>query len=516
MKRMILYILILFCVLTVCTGCRENTMSDVPSTEPLTDTTGIEIRYRICATGGGRIDGWTSQHGQTGEEAQMAVTAIPKFGYRFTGWSDGVKEAERHDTFGETDQTIIANFSFDRQELPILSIITATGKDVTSKDIYTDATVSLCNTGYATHEMSGVSAGIRGRGNATWTHEKLSYRIRFDKKQQPLGLGTAPDRTWVLMANHCDQTLLRNALAVDLANRLDGIDFNASAAHVELYLNGEYRGVYLLTEQIQVDAARVDIGAEEEGYDPMAVDAGFLVELDSYSEPPYEFHIEDKRYQVKSEVRTNEQFDYIRDYITKTNAAIRGGDRDTITALVDLDSFIDGYILEEYFKNIDVGWSSFYMHKKPGGKLILGPFWDFDLAAGNDHRLDNGSAEGLYVGRYRRDFSQYHPWFTALAEQAWFRLEVMNRWEQIRPHIDANLAYLDHIAASAPLAFARNFEQWDIFGHRINQEPEHIMALDSWEKHVIALRQWLVTRAAWLDNCFASEEAFEGALRKRR
>ena len=223
----------------------------------------------------------------------MAVTAIPKFGYRFTGWSDGVKEAERHDTFGETDQTIIANFSFDRRELPILSIITATGKDVTSKDIYTDATVSLCNTGYAAHEMSGVSAGIRGRGNATWTHEKLSYRIRFDKKQQPLGLGTAPDRTWVLMANHCDQTLMRNALAIDLANRLDGIDFNASAAHVELYLNGEYRGVYLLTEQIQVDAARVDIGAEEEGYDPMAVDAGFLVDLDSYSAPPYDFHIDD-------------------------------------------------------------------------------------------------------------------------------------------------------------------------------------------------------------------------------
>ena len=92
----------------------------------------------------------------------------------------------------------------------------------------------------------------------------------------------------------------------------------------------------------------------------------------------------------------------------------------------------------------------------------------------------------------------------------------MSRWNEIRPLIDENLAYLDSITASAPEAFARNFEKWNIFGQRINQEPEHIMALDSWEEHVTALRDWLVTRAEWLDACFASEEAFEKALRKRR
>ncbi|MBQ7983839.1 MAG: CotH kinase family protein, partial [Clostridia bacterium] len=370
--RRCLYAVIVMLLLCICTSCRQTSQPPDEGTSAETGDGRIEFRYRVCDSGGGRIEGWTTQHGMPGEQTAVSVTAVPGLGYTFTGWSDGVTAPTRHDVYGDTDVTVTANFAFDRRELPIVSITTVTGQDVTSKDDYIGAAVSICNTGTLSYEMSGVSAGIRGRGNATWTHEKRSYRIRFAKKQQPLGLGSAPDRTWVLMANHCDQTLLRNALAIDLANRLDGIAFNSSCRHVELYLNGEYRGVYLLTEQIQVDAARVDIGAEEPGYDPTAEDAGFLVELDSYSEPPYEFRIGDKRYQVKSEVHTDEQFRFIRDYIQAVDTAVHAGNRDALAALVELDSFIDGYLLEEYFKNIDVGWSSFYMYKKPGGKLILG------------------------------------------------------------------------------------------------------------------------------------------------
>ena len=243
MKRHILCLLLLLCILSVCIGCQENTGSDsLQSEQVVTDDGRIEIAYRVCDTGGGRIEGWVSQHGTPGEQAGVPVRAIPALGYTFTGWSDGIADAERHDIFGSQDKTVIANFSFDRRELPIMSVTTVTGKDVTSKENYIGATVSLCNTGKTKYEMSGISAGIRGRGNATWTYEKKSYRIRFEQKQQPLGLGSAPDRTWVLMANHCDQSLMRNALAIDLANRLDWIDFNSSSAHVELYLNGEYRG----------------------------------------------------------------------------------------------------------------------------------------------------------------------------------------------------------------------------------------------------------------------------------
>ena len=148
--------------------------------------------------------------------------------------------------------------------------------------------------------------------------------------------------------------------------------------------------------------------------------------------------------------------------------------------------------------------------------MILGPFWDFDLAAGNDHRLDNGSAKGLYVGQYRHGFSQYHPWFTALTGYQWFREAVIVRWQEIRGQIDDNLVFLREITDAAPQAFARNFEKWDIFGQRINQEPEHIMALDSWYEHIDALEAWLTERGLWLDECFSSADTFTAAVQQRQ
>ena len=99
-----------------------------------------------------------------------------------------------------------------------------------------------------------------------------------------------------------------------------------------------------------------------------------------------------------------------------------------------------------------------------------------------------------------------------MTSQEWFREACIARWQEIRGAIDDNLVYLQEICGSAPLAFARNFEKWDIFGQRINQEPEHIMALGTWDAHADALHDWLIRRAAWLDDCFANEAAFSDAL----
>ena len=133
-------VVLLICVLCACTA--NTPVGDDCAVVP----EEIAINYKVCRTGGGRIEGWTSQHGKPGEAAPQAVTAVPKLGYIFTGWSDGVTEATRSDVFGMEDLTVTANFSFDRKNMPIISITTETGKDVTSKDTYIGATVSICNT----------------------------------------------------------------------------------------------------------------------------------------------------------------------------------------------------------------------------------------------------------------------------------------------------------------------------------------------------------------------------------
>ena len=183
--------LFLICTCGFCACSGTAPAGTVPADPAVTAETDpnekIAIQYKVCRTGGGNIEGWTSQHGLPGETTPQTVTANPKFGYIFTGWSDGVTEASRNDIFGTEDTVITANFSFDRKNLPILSITTDNGHDVTSKDEYIGATVSICNTGNVDWELSGADAEIRGRGNGTWTYDKKSYRLRFARKQNLLG-----------------------------------------------------------------------------------------------------------------------------------------------------------------------------------------------------------------------------------------------------------------------------------------------------------------------------------------
>lgn len=500
---MLLFVLFSVCFLLCACTVTENT--EVPSDTVQTEKTAV--KYRVCHSGGGRIEGWTSQHGTPGEQTKQPVTAHPKFGYRFTGWSDGNSEPTRQDLFGTEDLTVTANFSIDRKDLPIIIIQTVTGNDVSSKEDYIDATVSICNTGSTAWELSGAKAEIRGRGNGTWTYNKKSYRLRFAEKHRLLGLGTEEDRTWILMANHADRSMLRNYLAVDLINRIPGMAFNNSARHVEVYLNGKYHGVYLLAEQIQIDAHRVDIGLDTLT-DPEAEDAGFLVEMDEYAtEEKNHFFVGEKPYLIKNDLQTDAQFDYIKNYITAVDAAVQTGDRDALEALVDLDSFVNGYIIEEFSKNIDAGWSSFYMHKKPGEKMVIGPLWDFDLGMGNNISLDNGAPEGIYVGR-ELGFSQRHVWYTKITNYAWFRELAVARFWELLPYIDETIAHAKSFLDMPTDAFDRNYEVWPM-SERFWHFTDEIFACTTWRAHVSQLCDWLQTRRDWLCDYFQREDALD-------
>lgn len=471
----------------------------------------IHIRYEVCRSGGGRIEGWRDQHGLPGEKTTREVTATPKLGYVFTGWSDGSTEPTRTDVYGTEDVTYTANFSFERQGLPIIGIRTATGKDVESKEEYIGATVSMCNTGNADYELSGVKAEIRGRGNGTWTYPKKSYRIKFERKQNLMGLGTDTHRSWILMANHADRSMMRNYLSIYMANRLDGIGYNNNATFVALYLNGAYHGVYLLAEQIQTDAARIDIGTETLS-DPEAEDAGFLVELDEYAEEPNRFYVDEQPFEIKSAYVNEKQRRYIVNYIRDVNGAIIDGDKERLETLVDLDSFIDGYLLEEFFKNIDAGWSSFYMHKKPGEKMEFGPFWDFDLSSGNNVSLDGGAHEGIYVGK-KSGLSQEHVWYIRITREKWFTDAVKKRWQEILPDVDATLAELKRVSGATPDAFARNYDVWALQDETLWHITEPQKPFTAWQEHVDYLYDWLSDRRDWLTDYFASPEAYRFAKR---
>ena len=206
---------------------------------------------------------------------------------------------------------------------------------------------------------------------------------------------------------------------------------------------------------------------------------------------------------VKSDVYSNGQLDFIRNYLQQVEDAIYQNNPSELAKLVDMNSLIDMYIVQEYAKNIDVGWSSFYMYRDVGGKLTFAPPWDFDLSFGNDDRLDDGSYEGLYVGT-SRGMIQDHKWYNALFRYDWFQKMVRMRWRQISDTVIPKLIQAVRYAALQIAAdMQKNYERWKLLGQRHHQEPSRISRLKTYQEHVDYLVQWMQNRKAWLDIEFA-------------
>ena len=384
------------------------------------------------------------------------------------------------------------------EKMPTFTINTENGAPITSKEVYQNGTITV-DTEEDAYNMDKAVIEIRGRGNYTWSGtEKKSYRIKFAEKTNLLGQGDGPARSWTLLAVHCDQSMLRTAAALTLADRLSGIDYSSSVRFAHLYLNGDYLGVYQVSEQMQVQKYRVNVDdTVTEGEE-----IGFLVELDTQAS---EFPVTDgfgNKYEIKSDVWNDDQYVYIADTLNIAYESITTGERDYIEELIDLDSVVDAYIVEELFKNLDVGWGSFYMYQEIGGKLHFGPLWDFDLSAGNADANDNDPnfpmPQYIYVGSGDYRYSQSHPWFIELMRFEWFQKLCKERWLEILDIVNEVPNYVRRVGTLYSADFDKNFERWPIFGHKINREPAQVRALKSHDEHVEYVAKWLETRIAWL------------------
>ncbi len=496
MKRFAALFLILLAVLAVSCAPREE------------DHTGETFTVRFSSENAriGQVEGNREQTIVWGETVTTEVRAVPRMGYRFVRWSDGSTEQVRSGERFNGDTEIIAEFDYDILSMPVMSIYTDDRRGISSKTEYKRADCSV--TGAGDGDFDSVKINIRGRGNYSWSFaEKKSYKIQFDQKINLLGQGTGPAKTWVLLGGYCDKTLLRNDTVFHFASQLENIPFVASSTFVELYLNDRYQGVYEVCEQIEVGKNRVDI--------PLGVDAGedsgFLVEINKNAR---EYVVEltgGVTFEIKSEINSGTQIKYVKSYMEKCYEALRSGDREKIDSLIDIPSAVDCYIVEELFKNLDVGWGSFYFTRPAGGKLYYGPMWDFDLAAANasDDRNDAkfASYRYTYIGNpYFSYASQRNEFLDALVETGWFMDEVRDRWNSKAEAIGGIVQYIYETYEKYSDSINRNFERWDVFDKQTNREPDLIVNIKSAEEQVKYMANWLRMRISWLDGYLNGED----------
>lgn len=385
-----------------------------------------------------------------------------------------------------------------------------------TREIYVQSSISLENT-EASFVIDPVPAEFKGRGNGSWidSGEKRGFRIKFEDKQSLLG--NPESRHWVILAgaNFDDVTMFRNKLAFDMTNEIfTNIGYASSANWVDVYINGEYRGVYLLAEHLRVDPNFVDV---ETVYG--VLDTGYLIEYDAYASGTAGvdyFRVDGVRYPftMKSpspddfldEGLTLEQYkahvSYIQELVQEMVTGAISKDFDKFSMYADVDSFVDMYLLHELFKNIDTGYSSFYIYRHEGSKLYAGPPWDFDATLGSTPTRGNGSPLGIFVGLAVQAFSSRtaSELLISLYATPAFKEVVVSRWQDISGHLQE---YVDDTLTESMIetyqfAMGRNFVRWPSpqgYGAPVSQET----AETNWIANIDKLRKWLTDRINWLN-----------------
>jgi hypothetical protein len=444
-------------------------------------------------------------------ETVSCTVPTPDFAYEFVGWSDGCADMTRVDNATSDGVTYYGEYKPLCLDTPIISINTEDGAGVSSKVDYKSCTVTLENADES-YCFENIDAQIRGRGNSSWGMDKKSYRVKFTEKRSMMG-SDYKAKNWTLIANYCDKSLSRNALAYEMSQRFKNLGFSSMNEFVELYLDGEYKGVYLLCDHIEVGDGRVDIG-EEFVDDPASM--GFLIELDSRAneegKQDYDYVVLDygRPYLIKSPDTSNPAYDpdvhlkYVTDYLNSCLSALSEQDWDKICELIDVDSFVDMYIVNEMFANLDHYLYSVYFYKAPNGKLYAGPVWDVDISSGN---VNYGYAEGSAESGPRQDLI-YNGKLWIADRHTWYRRLLRNE-EFVDLLCERLVEYKDEILSVAALAdtktddgyyakygkaIERNFERWKIMGVYIWPNPQVIVDITTAEGQMNYLADWLSER----------------------
>lgn len=385
-----------------------------------------------------------------------------------------------HEDGSEETYTVeVTNFT----GLPVLFIYTDNKEPIASKDNYVNGTIFFDGAG----EFENLTAPMRikGRGNSTWSMPKKPYRIKFDEKQSMAGFPANKD--WVLLANYADKTSLRTEVAFNIS-RNTSLEYTPRTQHVEVFINDVYNGTYVLTEQLKIGKDRINV-----------TDDGYLLEVDQLSrldEGDVYFTTDRILLNIKDpDVELNsERYNWIRDFVIAAENALYGVNfkdpQNGYAKYIDVGSFVDWYLVNEITKNNDAKFfSSCYMNITPGGKLKMGPVWDYDLALGNVNYNNNYDPTGFWIKNSK--------WISRLFEDPAFVELVKERYNNLRGIILNNIiAELNQDASYLSWSMIENNNKW---GTLYTYTWPNDAIWGSYNNEIQYLKTWLSQRISWLD-----------------
>ncbi|MDR0426871.1 MAG: CotH kinase family protein [Clostridiales bacterium] len=452
-------------------------------------------------------------------------------GYVFSRWLDTSKNTYLFDKMPAARETVLTAKWEEASVLPSMFLELSDGFgnriDLGSVDRenYVKSTVTVRNADES-HNFANAAAEFRGRGNGSWSDNggtgKRGYRIKFGSKLPLFGYTANKHYAIVPCTNEGgggggDKTMLQNALAYGLGREVfDHLEYTTNARLIDVYINGEFRGVYLLAELVRVGEGRIDIKSQYNVHD-----TGYLIEYDSYaagegeegiawfrahSAQKYPFALkspdpDDYRNEGMDDAQWRLQVSWIKNKVSALMNTVFDKNFAAFSELADVDSFVDMYLLQELMKNTDAGWSSLFLYKKPNGKFYMGSPWDFDMSA-NTTRGDR-SPQNLYVAGtgtgscMNASPNTFSEMFHALYQTPGFYAALVARWKAVSPAVTAFIGRTvsDSFIETHAFAMGRNFFKFGAYGHAGQGEAEA-----AWATNALALKNWILDRTDWLTN----------------
>lgn len=385
--------------------------------------------------------------------------------------------------------------------LPTLYITTDGGQLVTDTENYKKGRI-IVKSSVPSEELNMITE-IRGRGNSTWGMPKKPYRIKLDSKTQLLNL-PAKAKNWVLLANYADKTLIRNALAFKISEMVE-LEFSPSVRFVDVVLNDEYLGNYMVTDQVQVHSKRVPV-EEQEGAEDIA--GGYLIEVDGFASSEPNWFTTRRGIPVTVKYPDDEDINaqqnaYIREFTQRFEDVLFSSNfKDPETgyrSMVDERSLINWYIACELTGNSDAFWSIYMYKYRDSDKFYFGPLWDFDIAFNNDNRLGDATTKLMRTSAHDPKI-----WIRRIWEDQWFRNAVNTRWIELIDEKRMEEVLLNYIVGLEEELYdsqKMNFNKWKVLSQRVYNE---VYLFPTYEQGVDYLLQYMSDRISFLTDSFES------------
>ena len=432
-------------------------------------------------------------------------------------------------TFFALTMPAFPQVNFTSSNLPII-VINTNGQDIPDepkidvnlKIIYNGAGKInyLTDTAYNFNGKVGIE--IRGQTSQSFPKKQYGFEVRdaFDNDMDASILGMPAESDWILYAPYSDKSMMRNALAYRLSNDLG--HYASRTQYCELVLNGQYWGVYILMEKIKRNKGRVNIKKLEAG-DTSGdnLTGGYIFKIDKANAgqdegwtSKYKGYPDDNGYvsylydYPKQENIVDKQKAYIKAFMDKFEDVMNSSNyNDPFKGyydLMDIDTFVDTYLMFELSKNVDGYRLSTYFYKdrdSQDGRLKYGPIWDFDISLGNCDYDNCNLTSGWEVMNKNASAGTHAPsWTRKLMSDPVFANRFAKRWDEVKSTVFKQTriaAILDSVVTLTHDARIRNFTKWSILGQYV--WPNRLVE-NTYEGEVQDLKSWISDRMIWMTN----------------